>query len=532
MLNLDDVDKINKTDIAVEITHDYITLNDYIKTKSDLSESLKIFDRLKTLFSYINTKYADEIEIKKNAYEFSYEDYKNGLVNLEGFMDELTGDIENLSREVVDKIKHTINEESGINQELKERFKHKNSAAAQNLEERVEQNVQLDLDPKSGIRRLNELINKDPNNFELYIERADENIYFKRFSAAIDDCNVAILLNENCAEAYYKRGIAKYNSGGAKDAIEDCDRALELRQDILFYKLRAESKEALGQFEEAIADYNEIIKLDSENVIAYLCLGELKYGLRDLRGAINDFEKSMELGCGNHFNHIGIASLKLEAGLPEEAIKDYNKVIEQFNNNITHYSWCDIVGLHICRGFSKQNAGKFEEAIKDYNEVTGFYTPSEKKYIATFLYKLRAESKERLGKFEEAIKDYDEVIRLHPEESMFAHKGRGNAECKLHKFGEAKRDCKNFIELKFCNKKEWPIIFGSGVSIRNRLVLSSKTNLLGETIRERDELEDRIKAEKLAYYRIIDEHATQGAEECKKQKNKEKSSKKRIKISR
>jgi tetratricopeptide (TPR) repeat protein len=55
------------------------------------------------------------------------------------------------------------------------------------------------------------------------------------------------------------------------------------------------AKEDSQQFESAIEDYNEAIKLDPENADYFNQRGITKDKLKDYKGAIEDFDKAIEL---------------------------------------------------------------------------------------------------------------------------------------------------------------------------------------------------------------------------------------------
>ena len=71
-----------------------------------------------------------------------------------------------------------------------------------------------------------------------------------------------LLLGPDNANAHIVRGNARSDRGQFEDAIADYDQALELQPDNAFaYDHRGSMKMALGQFGDAIADYDQALKL-------------------------------------------------------------------------------------------------------------------------------------------------------------------------------------------------------------------------------------------------------------------------------
>ena len=70
--------------------------------------------------------------------------------------------------------------------------------------------------------------------------------------AAIADCNEAIRLDPDSAEAYNNRGAAKHELGQYEAAIADCNEAIRLDPDgAKAYSNRGNTKHKMGQYEAA-----------------------------------------------------------------------------------------------------------------------------------------------------------------------------------------------------------------------------------------------------------------------------------------
>ena len=90
------------------------------------------------------------------------------------------------------------------------------------------QGTNTDLQSANVVGNLSEALKLLPNDAFLYYNRG--NFYAQRsdYQRAIDDYTRAIALEENIAEAWYNRGLAKIFSKKTEDGISDLSKAGEL----------------------------------------------------------------------------------------------------------------------------------------------------------------------------------------------------------------------------------------------------------------------------------------------------------------
>ena len=99
------------------------------------------------------------------------------------------------------------------------------------------------------------------------------------------------------AEMYLRLGDAAYESGEHQRAIEHYDEAIRLNpQDAMAFNNRGMAYGRLGQSKRAIQDFNEAIRLNPQYAYFYYLRG-LVYGeLGKAKEAERDFTKAKELG--------------------------------------------------------------------------------------------------------------------------------------------------------------------------------------------------------------------------------------------
>lgn len=118
----------------------------------------------------------------------------------------------------------------------------------------------------------------------------------------------------------------KYN-----DVIETLvDRVLIARNNVELYVWRGNAWYNMKEYEKAITDYDEGLKLDSKYALAYYNRGTVKRILDDSEGAIEDYEKAINLEpnyIGDYYIALGNA-YKFKGDL-DKALESYEKAIDK-----------------------------------------------------------------------------------------------------------------------------------------------------------------------------------------------------------
>jgi tetratricopeptide (TPR) repeat protein len=131
----------------------------------------------------------------------------------------------------------------------------------------------------------------------------------------------------------------------------------------------AYNKGESGDYQGAIADYNQAIKIKPDYADAYINRGNAKYNLGDKQGAIADYNQAIKIkpDYAYAYNNRGIAKKNL--GDKQGAIADYNQAI-----NIKP----DYADAYYNRGIAKSDLGDKQGAIADYNQAAQLYAQQNK----------------------------------------------------------------------------------------------------------------------------------------------------------
>ena len=220
--------------------------------------------------------------------------------------------------------------------------------------------------------------------------------------AAVSACGGNFLANVSM-----QRGIAYYEQGQYDRAIRDFDEAIRLDAGYVHaWNNRGLTYSNKGQYDRAIRDLDEAIRLDPGHVPAWHNRGAAYYNKGDYDQAIRDFDEVIRLAdeeLRRHPYYVETWNKRgnayLEKGQYDQAIRDYDEAIRLDPGHV--HAWNN-------RGLAYSKKGQYERAIRDYDEALrldpGYVLAWDNRGIAY----------SNKGQYERAIRDFNEAIRLDP----------------------------------------------------------------------------------------------------------------------
>ena len=210
------------------------------------------------------------------------------------------------------------------------------------------------------------------------------------------------IYTELSASEYKQRAILEFQRGEYDLAIADYDEAIRLNPgDAHTYYRRGLVYDSEKQYEAAIADYDKAINLKREDHAEfYDARGNANFALKQYSSAIRDYSEVLRIfpSDGNCHYRRGLAKAALNQH--KAAIADYDEAIRMFPRYAEFYRW---------RGFAKYELKQHEAAIADYDEAIRIYPHDRKSYYQ------RGLAKYALKQYATAISDYEQAISLsHP----------------------------------------------------------------------------------------------------------------------
>jgi tetratricopeptide (TPR) repeat protein len=186
-----------------------------------------------------------------------------------------------------------------------------------------------------------------------------------------------------------------------------------------------------GKLNEAIAEYQEAIRLDPNYAKAHYNLGIAYHEQGKLDDAIAEYKEAIRIDPSMADAHINLGVAYADQGKLDEAIAAYREAI-RINP--------DLGDAHLNLGLAYDDQGRWDEAIAEYKEVIRINPDdADAHYNLGLVYY-------RQDKLDEAIVAWKEAIRIEPKDSM-THNNLGRAYYDQGRLDEAVVELKEAIRL-------------------------------------------------------------------------------------
>jgi tetratricopeptide (TPR) repeat protein len=288
---------------------------------------------------------------------------------------------------------------------------------------------------REAIDVLNVLLHHDSKDFDAYFLRGIAKYNMDDLLGADSDFSLAISLNPVFTGAYYYRAITRSLLGNYDDALNDFKQAIELRPDLSApYYSRGVTLLLNQQFEEAIEDFDKFIRFEKRHVPAYINRGTSYLYLKDTLKAYENYNLAIRTNREDPDGYNRRGALYMEEERFEEAVADFDKAVEcdttfipgYFNRALAHNylhrpklsldDFDRVIELdstsslaYFNRAIVRTEIGDYNRALDDFNQVA-YYSPDN-----VLVYYNRAMLHTRLGDIEAAIADYSRAIELYPD---------------------------------------------------------------------------------------------------------------------
>ena len=302
-----------------------------------------------------------------------------------------------------------------------------------------------------SIQYFNQVIKAKPFLAEPYFYRGVAKINLEDYKGAEDDATLAIERNPFIVDAYQVRGIARQNLRDYQGAIDDYTEGLKLMpEEKIFLLNRAVCLDAVGEFDQAQASFDELLRLDPKSDRAYLGLAHLCLSRHDTVAALENINRSLELSKTNANAFLLRAevlmrfkqdydsaradmdeAIKLQ---PHEAAYFVNRAfmrykLDDYFGAMADYDYAisldpGSIEAHFNRGLLHAEVGENNQAIDDFSFVL-----KEEADNFMALYN-RALLYFNTGQYRKAVADYDRVLAKYPRFEA-GYMARGEAKRKM-----------------------------------------------------------------------------------------------------
>ena len=211
---------------------------------------------------------------------------------------------------------------------------------------------------------------------------------------------------------YLHRARDHFVNGQDVEAIAAVDSVLRLEADnVPAYLLRGIIYGYMNQYDEVISDMTQVIRLDPENALAHYYRG-MAYGDQDdLDSAIADLDEAIRLKLETADVYRVRGDCHRYRGEYDTAIADYDLALEVDPENALSYRG---------RGAAYRMKREPDRAIADYNSAVRLNSNDP------FAYRFRGDAYTAKGDYASAVSDFSVALEFNPDDDV-AYFGRGNA---------------------------------------------------------------------------------------------------------
>lgn len=149
------------------------------------------------------------------------------------------------------------------------------------------------------------------------------------YSGAASDLSESIEKNSDNVEGYTRRALCYLELDKPQAALEDCDKALQIRRSFaLAHYARARAHAALEKFHAALSDAEEAIRLDDAHSDSYVIRAQAHAAQGNSDSALADFARAVKLVPQNHRAYYFRGRYYMDAGNGRAAIPDFENVLK------------------------------------------------------------------------------------------------------------------------------------------------------------------------------------------------------------
>jgi tetratricopeptide (TPR) repeat protein len=220
------------------------------------------------------------------------------------------------------------------------------------------------------------------------------------------------------ADDFFLQADEKLSRADYKGAIADFNQVLRLNPSYeAAYAGRGVARSNLGENKGAIEDLSQAIHFNPNDVRTYAARGHIKSQLGDKQGAEADFKEALSLNIDpqDYRAYVNRGNVLRALGNKKGAIADYDQAI-RINPKFTV--------AYANRGNVRSDLGDKQGAIADYDQAIRIAPNFALAYVNRGL--VRNELRDKQG----AIADYDQAIRLDPKYTA-SYVNRGDVRNKL-----------------------------------------------------------------------------------------------------
>ena len=274
-------------------------------------------------------------------------------------------------------------------------------------------------------------IQDNPRDAYAFLARANAWRLKGELQIAIKDYDEALRLNPSPG-AYNHRGIALILLREYDKAVADFTEAIRLfPKHTSALSNRGYAWVALGEDDKAVADFTEAIRLNPEAVRARVGRGHARQMLKEYNSAIADLNEAIRLDPTFAPAYFRRGNAWLAKKDHDRAIADYSEALRLAPKQADAYA---------CRGIAWNEKKEYDRAVADFDAALALnpHSPST--------YNNRGNARLARKEYAKAIADYDAALRINPQ-YVAAYYNRAQAWNDQKEYAKAAADYAEAVRL-------------------------------------------------------------------------------------
>ncbi len=214
----------------------------------------------------------------------------------------------------------------------------------------------------------------NPENIDAHLKFSELLLYLKAYPRSLKEANEALRIDKNIAKAYFIKGFAYKETGDTSKAISSFQTAVEINPDYYDAYIQLGNIEAAGRHPVALQYYNNALRLMPNSTEALYNRALLLQNMGDLDNAITNYEGILKIdpSYSDAYFNLGYIQMIYKS--------DYKSAIKYFTDAIRVNS--QYTEAFYNRGLCYEAIGDKQSAIKDFNAALGIlptYKPAKEK---------------------------------------------------------------------------------------------------------------------------------------------------------
>ncbi|XP_068717425.1 uncharacterized protein [Montipora capricornis] len=216
-----------------------------------------------------------------------------------------------------------------------------------------------------------------------------------RFQSAWNLFSSAITIDSGCQSALEGRAVVNLQMGNTFGAFVDMNDAIKISKTAELLTNRGVVHQFMGDFVNAIRDYQAAVKTDPSYALAYYNAANVYFRQRQFQQALSYFNKALSWYADDESAILNRAITKVMLKDTRGAVQDFNRAVE-LNPYAAH--------VYFNRGNLYASLRKYKESEEDYTRALSL-KPGD-----ALVYKRRADVLGKQGKKAAALEDYKRAI--------------------------------------------------------------------------------------------------------------------------